>query len=710
MAEFPRYPLSKEQAQPVAPNIRELNAPYEAGQAALDVAQKAVNLGAAYVGKLADEAAKAEKLVVAGRMDQARAQLIDELGVKTEALRKSGNYSELRDKWLSDGGELNKLIDAYASKFKPGVEQETARAEFMQAGAGMFPQMLADARDSARAIDRANLNLSLRDDLASVASARGEGIVDALVMARGLSDARYEASVAGGSLSQQDAEADRLKFHGELSREAFQSALATAEDIFTRSGGSFGLTKAELERQKAALIPLFDKVIGNDLERALDDQIQKYDERARATADARQARATNRVLKAIRADGGSMVKYAGNGDRENFQRVSSALKTQYEAELVKYEKAKAEGKAFDPAALNELAEWASPEAIKMQTERLDRTAIPREWANEAVTRKPVVPLPATPDNAKIVDTVYSTRMASLANSPLTERLGYTNAVINNSGMVTRSMVAQYDYAFQQVGTNPAYAPVLVDALDDLENMSAYSYGEFIKTQTGQQAAMFKAQYESELAAARATPGAVPNLAAITSAAYKAASTPADNVVLNDRRKFMAGEGLDILGELASTELAEMLSDKLGGASGFDADDFEANKNSGISGEVYKRIIQKAQEYYVFATGGMDKKQKKNIEKALDLAASDVLTDYQWSGTDFKRGSPLSMGAGPGDNPRIYADIHDKALSFDAIDPDDDIRQAQYLGGVSGGWILYMDNNVVTNKKGEVFVYKPGLKK
>lgn len=676
-------------------DVQAATAPERAAMQAVDVAESAIDKVVLPV--IREQVAVAKKA--------RRAEFASELAVKkelflsklTEEIAYSRETGDSRAIMRKLGSDLERRVETETAGYDDPEERLLAKSELTEAGSSLFGQAARQA--TLQSVQNAQNNY--RNFGGLVVDNIGAGKETFTAGFERISSALDEA-VGSGIMDEQTAIYTRDKLKSQAANAAVMDRIGTAERLFT-NGDSAGAVKT-LRDALGTLPGDIGGADGSVAEKQLSDAVQGMENARRSRDEINAARWVRRQVQDIRADASAMEEFAKNGDAANFERKAAELNERYVTSLEDIRS----GKKVDPDIFDALAVGGSPENIEIARERLTKVRAPREWANRAMVSKQPEPLPATPDNVKVVNAAYETSMKALSGAPLTERLGYTNAVINNTGMVTPAMTAQYTYAFDQVGQNPAYGPVLLDSLSEFESLSPYAYGQFIQTKEGQQMAVFQAKYRADLQAAANTAGG-PNPSVIAASAYQTAVKPASQTTYKDRRENITkGDASELLAKQVKNDLPDLIGKKLGPfAQGYDGDDFSATINSGVNGAVYQEIIAKARDYYVFGTAGLEK-DKAAISTALDMAVSDVLTRYQWGGKEFKRGSPLSMGAGPGDNPRIYRDISDKIVQFggaDVAEAGDVARQAQYLGGVRGGWILYVNNRVVTNDSGEVFVYK-----
>lgn len=699
--EFPRFRQAGVQQNPAEPNISQLQAPFRAGEEALGVAQRAVNLGAEFIARSIERDRKLENLAAQARIDEIRVVALDDWFRANEQDIRNGDPSSIRER-ISRGevaGIVDRFVEANSAHLKTPEQRARAKAELTQALATSTTSMLGTARQSAIANDAKARIVSHEQNLGEVARERDD-IGGALAFRFTQSVERIRRSLDGGAITQEEHDIEIIRYGREFAAQAMESIAAVAEQHFTNSGYNAQSTEALLKNLQANVMPVIEQVSpgeSNNRTRQINDWIQAYrDKGARASV--------SREISQWRGLRTAVNRAANNGNVE-------VLET-----LLGQADSLSGSASADPQVQREILVLTDTEERQRLVDKAQAVRVPRERARKAMRETALVP--KDPASQRALDSEFTREMVRLQPENQGQRLAFTNAVIGNSGSVTPAMRNEYVAVFNDIANNPASAAVLADAAGDLAAFSPYAYGEFLDFEEGRLISRFVTHFTAEVASARTQLGrelSDEEMGNIVQSSYKTANDPVPTEVIRDRRQWLdSQDGKAVAADVVRKSLPGYMEDALAGTS-FSAGDFFLSQQ-GVNGEVYRFIVAKAGEYYMHgpthranwrgATVPMT--QAERMEAAMKQATASAMKQYQWNGREFVRDSPLSMGSGPADHKVIQNDILDRLAEFGADRDDPNTRRivegAQYLGNDRDGWILYYNNRVVTAPDGTPFVY------
>lgn len=713
MDRFPRAPLP-EVPKAIAP-MDDTSAPYAAGQRAAAVAQEALNTTADYLAKQNAKDKQIKDAMIEAQMREQEPLLIDSLHAKYLDQVKAADIEGIR-KSIADG-DIHKTADELAMKFPDGEYRQMARARFLTTGATVMTGLLNNARDMGVANAQSSFHSELATGIGFVSSARsapaGSGwdssIKDTYMQQLAAGKGVADSPIGRVGFNDQQRKQELYTYDIQLSGAALDAIRATSEKLFTDSG--FNAAKAE--QYLRSQIPFVEKdlakPVGTKGVTEIENWIQAYRQKEMENHNARILSFTNGLATAVNKE--ASVVTEGDFDPQAITRAEGHV-AMLEKVYQQYEKNPQYGPIIQTAL-----ETSRDKVAKMKLELADAQESVR-IVDGAVDGTAAV-LPGS-NLEKRVDQ----RLAKILNNPAVDAMAGLVTVNNVFSSLSGPNKAGSQYygnvlnAAMKDETGNA-AMILVNGVTSLEGQNPGAWAKFVKTDTGRQAFQFSTVYQLQIAS-----GASPQ-AAIT-AAGEAVRRPYNAEVVTQRLNDLdMPQGKAVIGDVIKSNIDSVMNDafkttKFGHNLGnnFFGDSFMKGVEANQPGyrAVYDRIVARAKTAYGYltATGDME----NDLKSALNYAAKDVSNEFEFSGGNFKRGTPFTFAGSAMTSEAMKQDITGLMTTQGAswVDSPETARKlldngmADWFGDQNNGWVMFIRKGSslrpVLDKHGYPFVYKP----
>jgi len=672
-----------------AGQIRSAGEPWRSLGEGFSVLEDVARIGFKIAGQEKEKLEQQELLAAQAVSERAQAQLAIAISERADPLIREGKYQEAKG-LLAEGGEMDSLIETAMGDFGQFSSeiQQKVRKDLLATGTAMFPRIVSQALQQNRQIVLDGYSNRLAMLNAEVSA--GGGFIEALSEHQGYLDSVTEALGLGAEAREEYA----AKAFTLLSKAHVDSIIGASEE----TGRIKGLTAArKLLSDAAGTVPeQVAKDYKPEAQIRLNNAIERIDESLRVRSRAAEANYDKEARK-LNALIRKEAKNLASGDEKAAGRAAG-YRSELSALVNKYPEAET---------------YLSDADANMQDAQADLSAsqLVGSAIDGSLTGTSII-LPTSRAGAKVNES-----LATIISDPNIDDSG--KAVLVNN--VFSSMNGPVDSGKMFYGNlttaatrDNGYAEMLSNTLASLEQQNPTAWANFIKTKEGRQAFNFSQIYQLNIAG-----GASQDQA--RQAAIEAIKRPYNNDVIEERRKYLEGNGEKLFAATVNDTIDNAIDAAYQntGFSGFFGKDFMDGvaKNKPGYRAVRDRIISRAKDAYASVTSSDD--PEADMKRAVQIAAADVRNEYSYIGGEFRRSTPFTFAGSRMTQKAMTDDIASKLKAGTWVEgaSDEGIKEllegvGEWFGNESTGWILYERRNnglvPVLDEKRNPFIYKPAV--